>query len=242
MKEQAIKKINQIGKVSGIITLISKILVGLGIAVMLLASILCFAIPSEGFSYGIEKRGVVEIDANALGGVITQEDLDQIQKDLENGTKTKIDSGLVDVNIGGDDLESVAVEKTENGIKVIGDAKTHQMNFREMAYFLLALTALLAMTQVTLYFIGFLCKAFRDCQSPFEENVTKKMRNLAFALIPWTVASSLSDIIVNNVIKNSNTIALSVNLGMVIVVLVVFMLSYIFKYGAILQQESDETL
>jgi len=33
-----------------------------------------------------------------------------------------------------------------------------------------------------------------------------------------------------------------VDLGMVLIILFIFVLAYIFKYGAVLQQESDETL
>jgi hypothetical protein len=37
-------------------------------------------------------------------------------------------------------------------------------------------------------------------------------------------------------------VTLSINLAVIFTVLVIFALAYIFKYGAVLQQESDETL
>ncbi len=158
----------------------------MGIALLLLGSVLCFFIPKGGFRY--------------------------------------------------------TEEKTDTGLRIVGTTDVYDMDFRELAWGLLVLAVLLGITQVTLYFIGFLCKAFRDCESPFEENVIKKMQHLAYALIPWTVASSLVEIVINNIIRGNKGIALSVDFGVILVVLLVFLLAYIFKYGAILQQESDETL
>ena len=68
------------------------------------------------------------------------------------------------------------------------------------------------------------------------------MQNLAYALIPWAFATSFKDAATESLIKGGNDFAWSLDLGVVLVVLVVFLLVYIFKYGAILQQESDETL
>jgi len=59
-------------------------------------------------------------------------------------------------------------------------------------------------------------------------------------LIPWTVVSTVSDVVLYH--SERFPINFSVNINMVIVVLLVLALVYIFKYGAVLQQESDETL
>lgn len=242
MKEQAIKKINKIGKISGIVTVFCKIFVALGIAILLLCSVLCFCIPKGGVSYARAKTNTIEIDAVKLGTRMTDEELEQLKLNLENKMKVEIESGAVDVMIDGEDFVPTAVERTDNGFKITGVANEYDIELHKVAWGFLAFALLLGLTQVTLYFIGFLCKAFRDCESPFEENVIKKMQHLAYALIPWTFAASLSDVIANNILKGSKSVALSVDLGVVLVVLVVFLFVYIFKYGAILQQESDETL
>ena len=68
------------------------------------------------------------------------------------------------------------------------------------------------------------------------------MKHLAVALIPWCIISSVSDSTFSSIVSGKPSFSLSVDLGMVLVVLVVLVLVYIFKYGAVLQQESDETL
>ena len=47
MKPEAVVKINNMGKVAGIITLIAKILVGIGIAGVLIATIALAALPKD---------------------------------------------------------------------------------------------------------------------------------------------------------------------------------------------------
>ena len=107
---------------------------------------------------------------------------------------------------------------------------------------MLVLALNITMVMVTLCFISSLCKAFRDCESPFEENVVRKMRNLAYSLIPWAIFSTITNSVADSLLMNKVSVNFTVDLGVIMIVLVVFVLVHIFKYGAMLQQESDETL
>ena len=242
MKEQAIQKINKIGDVSGKITLFCKIMVGIGIATLLVGAVLCFFVPKEGVIYGTETKKNIEIDMEKLNAGVTDEEIDNVVKELSEGEDVEIESGAVDVEISGETYYPDTVERTEHGFKIVSVEHRYDMDIRDLSWGLLALAVLLGLTQVTLYFVGFLCKAFRDCESPFEENVIKKMQNLAYSLIPWAFVTSFKDIAVECLIKGNKNISWSLDLGVVLIVFVVFLLVYIFKYGAILQQESDETL
>ena len=95
---------------------------------------------------------------------------------------------------------------------------------------------------ITLLFAGKLCQAFRDCESPFEEKVVKQLNALAYSLLPWVVLGSLTESISESIFTNNFNLMIGVDLGMVLIILFIFVLAYIFKYGAVLQQESDETL
>lgn len=242
MKEQAIQKINKIGEVSGKITVFCKILVALGIAILLMGSVLCFFIPENGFVCGTEEKKHIEVNMEMLDADVTDEEIDNVVKELNDGNRVEIESGAVDVGIGGEDYYPETVERTGKGFKIVAVTQQYEMDFRDLAWGLLALAVFFGLTQVTLYFVGFLCKAFRDCESPFEENVIKKMQNLAYVLIPWAFVTSFKDMAVECFFEGAKDISWSLDLGVVLIVLVVFLLVYIFKYGAILQQESDETL
>ena len=123
------------------------------------------------------------------------------------------------------------------------DTETITMNLSILPMVFLAGASNVIMTLVTLFFVGFLCKAFRYCESPFEENVIKKMQNLAISLIPWTIISSIADNFITNLINVGNfELGISIDIKVVLVIILIFVLVYIFKYGAVLQRESDETL
>ena len=83
-------------------------------------------------------------------------------------------------------------------------------------------------TLIVVIFAGKLAKALEKCQSPFEESVTKAMKHFAFSLL-----IPLAFMIAENGI---------LNLSVFLAILAVIIFSYIFSYGAKLQQESDETL
>ena len=251
MKEQAIKKINKVGKISNIVTLICKILVIIGLVFSLLGAVVCFVIPESLVKVTTATVITTEIDFSELGMQIPQEQLDeleQIQSVMEEGdlqvdyVQNGVLNGQLALESSKETYIPTNMQVTANGYTVEAHSGDVTMSMRDVAVLLMIASVALVMTLVTLFFIGGLCKAFRDCASPFEENVIKKMQNLAIALIPWTVISTLTDSILTSLTTNSMQWSVSLDMGVILVVLVVLILVYIFKYGAVLQQESDETL
>ena len=229
MKEQAIQKINKIGKISSIITLITKILVGVGIAITLIGAIICFVIPEELLKVSVVGDMVMEVDYGSMGMSLSDSEVQQARESLE-------------VEMAGEEPEFTEFDVTENKIIMKGNVEQFSLTMRDVAGVLVLALITLAMTFVTLIFIGALCKAFRDCQSPFEERVIQKMQQFAYALIPWTVVATVTNSISDSIMNHKISLNFTLDLGVVLIVLVVLVLVYIFKYGAVLQQESDETL
>ena len=230
MKEQAIQKINKIGKISNIITLIAKILVGIALGVALVGAVICFVIPDSMLKFNMQGTMNMEMDYSSLGISMTEEEMAVAQAEVERGLVSDEATTITEIAV------------TENKIIIAGDTDYISFTMRDAAWLYVLALGVLAMTFVTLVFIGALCKAFRDCHSPFEENVIKKMQNLAVSLIPWAVVSAVSGSVANSLLHQKVNIMFSVDLGVILIALVVLVLVYIFKYGAVLQQESDETL
>lgn len=230
MKEQAIQKINKIGKISNIITLIAKILVGIALGVALVGAVICFVIPDSMLKFNMQGTMNMELDYSSLGISMTEEEMAVAQAEVERGLVSDEATTITEIAV------------TENKIIIAGDTDYISFTMRDAAWLYVLALGVLAMTFVTLVFIGALCKAFRDCHSPFEENVIKKMQNLAVSLIPWAVVSAVSGSVANSLLHQKVNIMFSVDLGVILIALVVLVLVYIFKYGAVLQQESDETL
>lgn len=256
MKEQAIQKINKVGKISAVVALVSKILVILGLVTCVASMVICLVLPKDLVKVTTVGNMVTEVNYEALGvdmlGISVadeMQDWSDMQTMLENGDKIQIETkqnGMMSGNLTISSTNEIYIPtnvNVENG-RVTVDMETPEVviTMRQICGLILVSTIATIMTLITIIFVEKLCKAFRDCQSPFEENVIKKMQNLAYVLIPWTLISGISESIMTSFMSNSLTFSVSLDVGVVLVVLIVLVLVYIFKYGAVLQQESDETL
>lgn len=248
MKEQAIQKINKVGKISYVIAVIAKIFVIIGLVVTLVAAVGCFVMPKDGIKMTMAGNMEVAVDFAAMGGEITEEDIAEAQA-MTAGTDIMVEDvqvGMVDGEFGfsvvGQEYELVDSQVNGNVMTMLWASNGRTFSLRDMTVVWLIASLAMIMTIVTITFVEKLCKAFRDCESPFEENVIKKMQNLAISLIPWTIVSSITNSVKDSFLNGGVSVSLTVDLGVVLVVLIVLVLVYIFKYGAVLQQESDETL
>lgn len=230
MKEQAIQKINKIGNVSGMITLVAKVLVGIAMAVVLVATIVCLLIPESMIKVSTTADVNMEIDYSTLGITVSEEQMAEAKAQLEQDVIEDGKEGFT------------SVEVTPSLIKMTGAVEEYEFTMKILVELLAMALGTLILTFVTLIFVGRLCKAFRDCQSPFEENVINKMQHFAYALIPWAVISTITTSLTESMLNNKVIVNFRFDLRTILIVLVVLVLVYIFKYGAILQQESDETL
>ncbi len=95
---------------------------------------------------------------------------------------------------------------------------------------------------VVFYFAEKLCQSFKDCETPFTEEVSSGLAKLAYSLIGMGVVDMFSESGIDSFMVNQFLIDADINMVTVLLILCVFTLSFIFKHGAALQAESDETL
>jgi len=233
MKEEALKKINKIGKVSSVFALIGKIVVGMSMVLLLIAAVVCFFIPEDLMTITVDEKVGFILDFDPMGEKVTDKDAEEMKKAFEESFEAEV---------AGEEVQIEEIVVADNKLQANTVVPTYSFTVRDLTWLMLVLALNVTMIMITLCFISALCKAFRDCESPFEENVVKKMRNLAYSLIPWAVFSSITNSVANSLLQNKVSLNLTVDLGVIMIVLVVFLMVHIFKYGAMLQQESDETL
>lgn len=236
MKQEAIQKINKMGHAGQIITNILKAFVGIGIALALFSTIFLIWMPDELFNFKLDGMANITMDPTTIGAQTTNTDREKLEKEFEDLKEE------MTFSVDGTEYGIIDMQLVEDTIQMKANGTIADVTPNKLAW--VAFSALLQtiMTMVTLFFVGALCKAFRNCQSPFENNVIIKMRNFAFSLIPWVVLSSVSNSAMEALFSEKMTFQLSANVNIIFAVLVILALTYIFKYGAVLQQESDETL
>lgn len=231
MKQEVVAKINKFGKIGEVIAQISRIFVILGAVILLATGIFMLAVPKDLFTLDYYVGMDMQVDLDAVGEKITEDDMAELEADAY--TVTTSDTEMVIV-----DLEADEEANTLN-VKFASEP-TNMFNATKIVIFILLQLLLLVVNFITITFIVKLCKEFKTCETPFSAGVIKRIKQVGFSLIPWCIVYPTAEAAANFMV--SNNLNISIDIGMIIMVLVVLALAYIFQYGAMLQQESDETL
>ena len=227
MKEQAIKKINGLGKAGHIIANIVKVLMIIAAVAAIVATITFGRIPKGAVTFSAKGSGEVVVDYSAFG------------LEMNEDEKQKAENSGWSIHVNGYHLN--ATEATENGMRWFSEESAKTTDIHDIAGRLVLVDLAIIVMTVTMFFAASFFKSLRYCASPFEENVLTKMQRLAYSLIPWALIS-FSSFNFSDFLNGDANFGITINLEMVLIVLVVIALMHIFRYGAMLQQESDETL
>ena len=231
MKQEVVAKINKFGKIGEVIAQISRIIVILGAVILLATGIFMLAVPKDLFTLDYYVGMDMMVNLDAVGETITEDDMAELEADAYTVTTSDTEMVIVDVEA---DAEANTLD-----VKFASEP-TNMFNATKIVIFVLLQLLLMVVNFITITFIVKLCKEFKTCETPFSEGVIKRIKQVGFSLIPWCIVYPTAEAAADFMVTNNLNI--SIDIGMIIMVLVVLALAYIFQYGAMLQQESDETL
>ncbi len=231
MKQEVVAKINKFGKIGEVIAQISRIFVILGAVILLAAGILMLAMPKDLFTLDYYVGMNMDVNLDAIGETVTDEDIEELSMEAYSVAVDGEEMEMVDFTVDRDN-NTVAIEMASQPTNIFHPVK--------IVIFILVETLLMVVNFITITFIIKLCKEFKTCETPFSAGVIKRIKQVGFSLIPWCIMYPTAEAAANFMV--SNNLNISIDIGMIIMVLVVLALAYIFQYGAMLQQESDETL
>lgn len=231
MKQEIVARINKFGKIGEVIAQISRVLLIMGAVVLLAVGIFMLAIPKDLFSVDYYVGMDMMVDLDAVGETVTAEDMAEIDAEAH-----KISVSENEMLIVGFDAN-----QEENTVNIqMASQPTNVFSISKIVIFVVLELLMLAAIFVTMTFIIKLCKEFKNCETPFSEGVIKRMKQVGYSILPWFIVLPTAEAAANFMVSNNFNISLDP--GMLIMALVVLALTHIFKYGAMLQQESDETL
>ncbi len=231
MKQEVVAKINKFGKIGEVIAQISRILLIMGAVILLATGIFMLAIPKDLFTLDYYVGMDMQLDLDTVGEEITEEDMAEF--DAEAYKFSVSENEMMMVGFEADEEENIV---TIN----MASEPTNMFNAPKVVIFILLELVLMAVNIVTMTFIVKLCKEFKTCETPFSEGVIKRMKQVGYSMLPWCIVYPTAEAAANFMV--SNNLNICVDIGMLIMALVVLAMTHIFKYGAMLQQESDETL
>ena len=242
MKNDVVLKVNKIGKAGVVITKIVNVFLWIGCIMCLLAGLLMLALPDDFITIHMDGKAAVEVSFPAA---IKESDFYIIEDDGVAELKwNEVTWGEIDgsLEVNGQEYDVVGMVKTENGFLMDAQSDSYTINLKNLTGVVWAAAVLCAVSLAVMHFVGKLCELFQDCETPFTVEISEALKKLAIAIIPMAFFSNLSESVSNSLMSGQINIVIGVDLMTVLLVLLVFMLSAIFNYGAMLQQESDETL
>lgn len=239
IKQEAIRKINTMGKAGVILSRILKILMIVAAILILGVAVLFTILPKDFLTMEINGTGTINMNISWLMERMTDEGVAETLKQIEEYNQSL--EGSISVNQS-DELDIISTEMTPDSLQVAMQGSFMHFSSRELRTTMWLMVFYLIMGIVVTSFAEKLCKAFQTCETPFADDVIRWMRNTAYCLIPFAVLSSVTDTVSSGIVNGSSSFSLTVNVSMILVILVLLALTYVFRYGAVLQQESDETL
>ncbi len=233
MKQEAIQKINKIGKIGAAISQVGRVVVGIAACMMVLASIVLVCIPKEMIQIYYNTGMEIKLDFTEIDHTLTEEEQNSLRESFEgeNMDVSMMGNEMVTTSITGDDKQ-VQVSMESEPVNIFTPGK--------MMLLMVTAVILLVAIWVSLTFARKFFCGLKECETPFSENIIITLRKLTFSMIPWVILYPLTESFAKFLFADN--LEIGINLDALMVVLVLFALTYIFKYGALLQQESDETL
>ncbi len=107
---------------------------------------------------------------------------------------------------------------------------------------LIVLTLVVASAAAALFMLKRLFAVLAKCESPFCEELVKKMRAFGFSLLPVALFATIGETLSTAFLSAGRDTGISIQWGVLIAFAVTMCLVTVFKYGVQLQKESDETL
>lgn len=222
-------KVNKIGKAGKIVSIVLIVLLSIGALGLVLGGIACAIIPDA-----------VEVAFAPVVDVKVDKSL------MDMGDWELTEEALSEANVKvGEEFEGVTLTKTEEGLLVhvdMTDTDEATYGLKDARKAIWAGLVSIASAIVTLVMFLQLCKSFQACRTPFDEPVIQRMTTFAWTLIICAAVSCLARASIGAMLTGWQRMSFNLNLAPVFTALVVFFLSMIFRYGAQLQREADETL
>lgn len=237
MKENAIKKINTMGKVGKIIATILTVLLSIGLAFVLVATIFSAVLPKDFIHAQFSGMANIDIDLNTINEIIPADLIAQI----ESGAAKESANLEIKTSTQNFIIDDITTANNHIYLKTSGDI-ADTVTSSSLFGVLIVACIYIVFSIISTLFARNLCKSVQTCDSPFAPEVIRKLKLFAYSLLPWTIVNCIADTIVTSFFNNSVKVTFSLDITTIIVVLVILALAYIFQYGAVLQQESDETL
>lgn len=233
-KEYAINKVNSIGKAGRVISTILQICLVIGAVCAMIGIITYLALPKNLLTLTLDGNATVTMNEEALRQLDPNTDFENPE------TFRSFTTGSLNINStnyinGQANIEDGNIIFTFEQLPAV-------ITSNRLLLMIGAAIVYMAISFVMVLLVKKFCKSLESCSSPFEENIINELQRCVWFSIPWVVIGGIVKNIMTTAFTSTVNISIEFSLTTVLIILLFFGLAFIFKYGAVLQQESDETL
>ena len=234
MKNSSIKKINTAGLIGYIVSIILIVFTITAMVFIGIATAGAITIAKDDINVKVDTNININSKGNFLGKLNSFMGIDGV-KDLNDLTNEK------NVKLNDSTLSEITTEEKDGGFAI--NAKTNEItiSMKRIVVSLISAFIFFAALTVTLHMVKVLMNALRKCETPFSEKVIKSMTRFSISLICTVVLGFVNSGFWSS-LRTGGSYTFSINIGSLLLVAVIYILVVVFKYGAELQKESDETL
>ena len=236
MENTSIKKINTAGKIGYVISILLIVcsivaMVGIGI---------CIALTTVISDNDINIKMATTINIDSTGNFLEKINSFTFINGVED-LNTLIENENEKIELNDEDISEISIKENDGGLLL--NAKTNEISIsmKKITIALVSVFIYLGAVTVTLYMVKALMKSLKKCETPFAEDVIKNMTRFATSLVCVVILHMILGGVLSSV-RSGSKFELSIDLGSILLVAVIYVLITVFKYGAQLQHESDETL
>lgn len=241
--EQTIKrKVNGIGLAGQIISIILVVLMAFACFGCLAGGIALLIMPKDSILISTVTEMESTIGKDAMGKLF-----DRIPDDLNDVN--------AELSVNGTEFKDLKLEKTEDALRLNGMSVRADFHVSRLASAAFSGVVYYAALLVIFILLKRLSDGFRRCETPFSDDVIRRMTAFAWTMIGGAAVMSVSESVANAMLNRSLDLSFSLNptnmqnglqvsfsFAPILIALLVLFLTMIFRYGAQLQKQSDETL
>ena len=219
-----IQKINKMGKIGYVVSNICTIMLYIAAVTCIVAGIMLLAVPYEAIKVTTSHTAVVEVDK------------------ANNSALVAFETDGMTVEIDGLTYNNISTEETLAKSTTTAATTPYTYSLRDVYIVCFTGAAVCVVFSLLMKNIRDLFACFRDCKSPFTAYISDKLQKIGLLFIPVTIGGWVITAVQKYISTGIMDISLGIDLTMVLMIVMVLTLSAVFRYGTMLQQESDETL
>jgi len=224
MKENNIQKINNMGKIGYIVSNICTVMLYVAVVACIVGGVMLLAVPYDAIKVTTAHTAVVEVDK------------------VNNSALVTFETDGMTLEIDGITYNNISTEETLAKSTTTAASTPYTYSLRDVYIVFFTGAAVCAVFSILMKNIRDLFAAFRDCETPFTAEISDRLQKTGFLFIPVIVGGWIITAVQKYISTGVADISVHIDLTMVLLIIMVLMLSTVFRYGTMLQQESDETL